>query len=181
MSTFVNTLHVLAAVLLIGPLVVAPFVGHRAVRRHSEDGVRAAANQLLWFGAGSVLVAGLGVGAVFAGDEWTMSTPWVLVASTLYVVALGLIGFYAIPALRKAAHLVAEATTGTPDISPSSGTSAASDTSAADTSATSTEVRTDARTDEKLHAISARVAGAGWLLLLVFAAITVLMTVRPFE
>jgi uncharacterized membrane protein len=164
-STFVNTLHVLAAVLLIGPLVLAPFLGQRAIRRRSEDGVRAAANQLLRFGAGSVLVAGLGVGAVFADDEWTMATPWVLIASTLYVVALGLIGFYAIPALRKASNLVAEATAEPAEVP----------------AGTDTEVHPVPHTAEKLHTISARVAGAGWLLLVAFAAITILMAVRPFE
>lgn len=158
MSTFVNTLHVLAAVLVIGPLVLAPFLGQRAIRRGSEDGVRAAAKLLLWFGAGSVLVAGLGVGTVLATDEWTMATPWVLIASTLYVVALGLIGLYAVPALRKASHLVAEGADETPGASPDTAASAG-----------------------KLQAISARVAGAGWLLLVTFAAITILMTARPFE
>lgn len=169
-STLLNTLHVLAAVLLVGPLVLAPFLGQRAIRRGNEDGVRAAANQLLWFGAGSVLVAALGVGAVLAGDEWTMATPWVLIASTLYVVALGLIGFYAIPALRKASHLVAEVATEPTDLPPSSATAAAD-----------TDVRTESHAPDKLHAISARVAGAGWLLLIAFAAITVLMTARPFD
>jgi hypothetical protein len=111
-STVLNALHVVLAVLVIGPLVMAPFLARRAIIRRDADGVRFAANQVALFGAGAVVVAGLGVGTVLTGDEWTLTTPWVVVASTLFVVAIGLTWGYAVPAVRRAASMVAA---GVPD------------------------------------------------------------------
>lgn len=190
MSTALDALHVVLAILVIGPLVVAPFAARRAIARRSGDGIRFAANQLALFGAGSLLVAGSGVATVLAGDEWTMVTPWVLVSSTLFVVALGMIWGYAVPALRKAAQLAdgaaltgaaaaaeaearpAEAEAGAPDRSVEDDGAAANPPAVSDR---------DERASQRLDRISARIVGAGWLLLVTFAAITVLMTVRPFS
>jgi uncharacterized membrane protein len=174
-STFLNTLHVLAAVLLTGPLLAAPFAARRAIARRSTYGVRVIANLLALFGAGSLLVAALGVATVLAGDEWELTTPWVLIATTLYVVALGLIWLYAVPALRRAAHLLEAAE---PAPTPESGPEPGPDRPDREATEPAPEPAT-AVTPERVLAISARVAGAGWLLLVTFAVITILMTTRP--
>lgn len=205
MSDFLRTLHVLAAVLLIGPLVAAPFLAWWAIRRRNAQTVRLAANLMAVFGAGALLVAGLGLGTLLTGDEWTMATPWVLVSATLFVVALALIGGYAVPGLRRAASLVAEETADRPapkavapalvatDHLAGEAESGAGDEStppadgSADGSADETPgaaegaATDEARRRQRLDSITARVTGAGWLLLAMFAAIAVLMTWRPFE
>jgi hypothetical protein len=198
---------VVLAVLVIGPLVVAPFLARRAIIRRDADGVRFAANQVALFGAGAVVVAGLGVGTVLTGGEWTLATPWVLVASTLFVVALGLTWGYAVPAVRRAASMVAG---GVPDGKPAAEAEAAAGAEAAaqaDPAPLSTggavfteeelaEADTvptplaqpagafvttaDLASMQRLDNLTARITGTGWLLLVTFTAIVVLMTVRPF-
>jgi len=161
--TFLKALHVLSAVMLVGPLMSAPFIGRRAIRRRSADGVRMAATQTRAYGAGTVLTALLGVLTLLASDSrYQFRTPWVIISMTLYVVALGLVFFYAVPALHKAARMVEEGVIERPDGQP---LTASSD---------------DLLVKERLDAITARVAGAGFLVLLVFAAITLLMVIRPF-
>ena len=186
-TTVLNALHVLLAVLVIGPLVVAPLVARRAIANRDARAVRLAANQVALFGAGSVGVAGLGVATVLTGDRWTMATPWVLISTTLYVVALGLVVGYVVPALRRAASLVggppppaiaAGNGGGTAGEGPAPGAEEEPQQQAVEPeTATGGEDMSAARLDS----IAARATGAGWLLLLTFAVITVLMTVRPFE
>ncbi|NUR70606.1 MAG: DUF2269 family protein [Hamadaea sp.] len=162
--TFLKALHVLTAVMLVGPLMSAPFIGRRAIQRRSADGVRMAANQTRLFGAGTLLTALLGVATLLASDgKYEFRTPWVIISMTLYVVALALVFFYAVPALLKAARMVSE---GVIDAQPE----ASALTATAD----------DLRLKEHLDAITGRVAGAGLLVLLVFAVITLLMVIRPF-
>jgi uncharacterized membrane protein len=204
-SEFLRTLHVVAAVLLIGPLLAAPFVAWWAIRRRDAETVRFAANQMALFGAGTLVVAGLGLATLVTGDEWTTTTPWVLVAATLFVVALGLIWGYAVPGLRRAASLVAEenasltvAQAPVPAAAPQDSASPSAGATPAPTSpgeagalagagapaepASPPEATAgDVRRMHRLDRITARVTGAGWLLLATFTAITVLMAVRPFD
>jgi uncharacterized membrane protein len=193
-SDFVRTLHVLAAVLLIGPLVATPFVAWWAIRRQHPETVRFAANAMAAFGAGALLVAGFGLAALLTGDQWTLATPWVLISATLFVVALALIWGYAVPGLRRAASLVAEETTAraaAATLAPALATDTDGDRAEAATEESAGETGERASPDEgaaeelrrrhRLDRITARVTGAGWLLLAVFAVIVVLMTVRPFQ
>jgi uncharacterized membrane protein len=203
-SDFLRTLHVLAAVLLIGPLVAAPFLAWWAIRRRHAATVRLAANLMAIFGGGALVVAGLGLGTLLTGDEWTLATPWVLISATLFVVALALIGGYAVPGLRRAASLVADeaaaratATAVAPLLATTpegrADAAAGPDQQAAEAPGESAgespdeaaeepagEAADDVRRRQRLDSITARVTGAGWLLLAVFAAIAVLMTWRPF-
>lgn len=205
MSTVLNALHVVLAVLVIGPLVVAPFAARRAIRRRSAEGVRFAANLAALFGAGAVVVAGLGVATVLTGEEWTMVTPWVLIASTLFVVALAVTWAYAVPALRRAASMVGAgvfdqyaAVEAAKDIEEGDGDAAPAGADAdrelteeeladADTVPTpltpagSFVTTADLEAKQRLDSLSARITGAGWLLLVIFVAIAALMTLRPFS
>lgn len=170
METLLVTAHVLAAVLVIGPLVWAPFAARRAIARRSADTVRAAATQMSVFGLGSIVTAGLGVLALTRSTRYDFGTGWVTVSMTLYVVALGLVYGYAVPALRRASRMVEEGVPASPR----------PERAEEDGQTTVTATATDLRAKERLDAISARVGGAGLLVLLVFAAIAVLMTAKPF-
>lgn len=194
MSTFLNALHVLLAVLVIGPLVTAPLVGRRAIARREPRVVRLAANQAALFGAGSVVVALVGVGTVLSGDRWTMTTPWVLISATLVVVALGLTWGYLVPALRRAAAITAApAPTGDTAPGPVGGAEPGPDRRPEGDGGPERDAgppppagpragseREEARR-RRLDRIAARITGAGWLLVVTYAAIVVLMTVRPFS
>jgi uncharacterized membrane protein len=225
-QTFLNAIHVLAAVLLIGPLVAAPFAGRRAIGRRSADGVRNAANQMAFFGVGSLVVAGLGVVALLASDDYDLGTPWVVISITLYAIALGLVYGYAVPALRRAGRMVADGgpgggaagypgggsgggSAGGAAGDPGDGTAGGTGDGAAggpgDDAADGPgnpggrpddgpgdrpygEEHTtlvgatpeDLRHKERLDVIAGRIGGAGVLVLLVIAAITLLMSTRPF-
>jgi uncharacterized membrane protein len=214
-QTFLNAIHVLAAVLLIGPLVAAPFAGRRAIGRRSADGVRNAANQMAFFGVGSLVVAGLGVVALLASDDYDLGTPWVVISITLYAIALGLVYGYAVPALRRAGRMVADGgpgggaagypgggsgggSAGGAAGDPGDGTAGGTGDGAAggpgDDAADGPGNRPygeehttlvgatpeDLRHKERLDVIAGRIGGAGVLVLLVIAAITLLMSTRPF-
>src|SRR3954453_16267025 len=99
MYTFLVTLHVLAAVLLIGPFSLAAFWGNRAVRRHDLDDTRDAARLMARFGIGSLLVALLGVAALALSDKFTFGPPWVTISMTLYVIGMGIATGYTVPAM----------------------------------------------------------------------------------
>lgn len=147
--------------MLVGPLMVAPFVGRRAIQRRSPDGVRMAASQMRVYGFGSIVTALLGVLLVQAGNDHKLADVWIVISMTLYVVAFCLVFFYAIPALSKAARLVEQ------------GVMTGPEDDDAETSLTTTA--TDIRLKEQLDAITGRVAMAGLLVLSVFVIITVMM------
>ena len=201
MYTFVLTLHVLAAVLIIGPFALAAFSGHRAIRRDDADDTRDAARFMARFGAGSLLVALLGVGALAGSDRYTFRTPWVIISLTLYVVAMGVATGYTVPAMRKAAALI-EAGAGRQAApvaaeppAPIAGEGDTDDDEApepagfASANATADAARADSAADvaaanaatrERLSGIAGRVIGSGALVLVLVALITVLMVTRPF-
>jgi uncharacterized membrane protein len=104
--TFLVTLHVLAAVLIMGPFALVAFMGDRAVRRHDAPGTRQAASLMGRFGLGSLVVAVLGAGALGFSDRYTFKTPWVIISITLYVVGMGIATGYTVPALRRAAGIL---------------------------------------------------------------------------
>jgi membrane glycosyltransferase len=162
---FLVTLHVLAAVLVMGPFVLAAFVGNRAVRRRNVAEIREVATFMARFGIGTLLVAVLGIGALGLSDRYTFRTPWVIISLTLYVVVMGVATGYTVPAMRRAAHLIDQGAASVPDeVSPPSTTATATDVAA----------------KERLDNIAGRVAGSGALVLLIVVLITILMVTRPF-
>lgn len=182
MYTFLVTLHVLAAVLVVGPLVFAAVSGYRAVKAHEPAAARAAAATLARAGAGSVLVALLGIGAVFASDRVTFRTPWVVISLTLYVIMMGLATGSTVPALRKAARLLDEGVLARPAVPAAPSETDTADEEAAEpappptVSATATELAAK----ERLDNLAGRIAGSGGLVALTAVAITVFMVVKPF-
>jgi uncharacterized membrane protein len=161
------TLHVLAAVLLIGPFALAAFLGHRAIRRHDAGQTRDAARIMARFGIGSLLVALLGIGALASSDRYTFRTPWVIISLTLYVVAMGLATGYTVPAMRKAAGLIEQGMPGGQPDGGEPGTDAPAGSA-------------DALVRQRLDGVAGRIAGSGGLVLLLIVLITILMVTRPF-
>jgi uncharacterized membrane protein len=174
---FVVTLHVLAAVLLIGPFALAGFWGHRAIRRNDANDTRDAARFMARFGLGSLLVALLGVGALASSKDYTFRTPWVIISLTLYVVAMGVATGYTVPAMRKAATLIEAGAVPQPP-APIAGEGDVEGDTPQEPAGFDTAGA--AVTRERLNAIAGRVIGSGALVLLLIAVITILMVTRPF-
>jgi uncharacterized membrane protein len=168
------TLHVLAAVLLIGPFALSAFLGHRAIRRHDVDGTRAAARIMTLYGFGSLLVALLGIGALSSSDRYTFRTPWVIISLTLYVVTMGVATGYTLPAIRRAASMIEQSV---PERlpAPESGEQNKSEEVTGPPMAPG-----DVVAKQRLDGVAGRIAGSGGLVLLLIVLITILMVTRPF-
>ena len=89
MYTLVLILHVLLVVVLVGPAMLLPVAGERALRERDGDAVHAVGRRTMAFNALTVVAAGFGVLATAASDEHSFSAPWLVIATTLYVIALG--------------------------------------------------------------------------------------------
>jgi uncharacterized membrane protein len=155
MYSFLVTLHVVSAVLLIGPFALAAFAGRRALRRRDADETRAAAVWMARFAVGSILVVLLGFAALGLSHRWAFGTPWVVISVTVYVITIAVATGYTVPALRKAARLLPHSLAGG-------------------------DVAADPEVRGQLTAVSGRIAGSGAIVLLGVLVITVLMVVRPF-
>jgi uncharacterized membrane protein len=171
MYIFLVTLHVLAAVLLIGPFALAAFSGNRAIRRHDVDDVRDAARFMARFGIGSLVVALLGVAALSLSDRYSFRTPWVIISITLYLVGMGIATGYTVPAMRRAAAIIEQGVLGRPP-----GADAGEEAPPPTLAATAT----DLAAKERLDNVAGRVVGSGALVLVTVVIITILMVVRPF-
>jgi uncharacterized membrane protein len=157
--TFLKTLHVIAAVFLIGPLVLVPMGGLRAIRLGDLGAVRNAARQTTVYGLLSLLVFGFGVAVVPTEPKrYDFATPWVTISMTLYIVTLGLVLGVVAPALNKAASLLEardEPVAATDDPAPP--------------------------TNPQLDTARGRVAASSGVATLLLVAITVMMVVKPFS
>ena len=180
MTTFVLTLHVLAAVFLIGPMAIAPMMGMRAIRRHDARGVHEAARTTTLYTLLSLVVAGLGFLLTAVGsDRWSFGDAWIVISTTLYVIALLLgIGVVA-PGLTGAARLLDASTTvpATPLTTPT-----APDATAETPEPAGTDTATiDVEARRKVDAAYGRVAASSGIVALLLLIIVILMVVRPFR
>lgn len=109
METLFATLHVVAAVFIVGPMAVLPMTGMRAIRAGLGRQVDALARSTFVFSLLSLVVVVFGFGILpFSRYGTTVTTPWVLASLIIYVVALALSLFGVVPAMRSAAeHLAA--------------------------------------------------------------------------
>src|SRR4051794_10215804 len=90
MNTLLVTLHVVAAVFIVGPMAILPQTGLRAIRAGQGGMVEALARSTMIFSLISLAVAVLGFGALGTAlkeDGLTLTTPWVLSSLVLYLVA----------------------------------------------------------------------------------------------
>jgi hypothetical protein len=169
---FLVTLHVLSAVLLIGPFALAPFLGNRAIRRHGADDTRDAARFMARFAVGSLIVALLGIGALSTSQKYSFRTPWVIISLTLYVIAMGVATGYTAPAIRRAADMLEQGVLGRPPAAAEGDDEVPPPTLAA--------TATDLAAKERLDNVAGRVVGSGTLVFVLIAVITILMVTRPF-
>lgn len=184
MFKFLLTLHVLAAVLLIGPFVLAAFSGHRAIRRRDADATRRAARTMGLFAGGSLLVALLGFAVLGVTDRFTFRTPWIIISITLWVVAMAIGTGYTTPALRRAGKVIAASPPPTPILplvpEPDGDTTDDDTKPEIDPTLTPLPPAGDPGTRERLEQLAGKIIGSGTIVFLAFVCITVLMVVRPF-
>lgn len=111
METLFATLHVVAAVFIVGPMAILPMTGMRAIRAGQGQQVGVLARSTFVFSLLSLVVVVFGFGILpFSKYGTTVTTPWVLASLIIYVIALGLSVLGVVPAMRSAA----EALTGAP-------------------------------------------------------------------
>jgi uncharacterized membrane protein len=106
MRTFWLILHVIAAVMLTGPLVLAPMMGLRALRERDESLLKNAGRIATQFALLSLITLGLGLIVVASSKRTDFSTPWIVISITLFLIALALALFISAPALNKSAHMI---------------------------------------------------------------------------
>ncbi|WP_026928943.1 DUF2269 family protein [Glycomyces tenuis] len=88
MHTPLVVLHVLSVVILVGPAMLAPWLGERALRARDGDAVHTAGRRVMAFNALTLLAAAFGALVVTTSDEYSFADPWLIIAATLYVIAL---------------------------------------------------------------------------------------------
>ncbi|GAA0267110.1 DUF2269 family protein [Cryptosporangium japonicum] len=177
MTKFVLTLHVLAAVFLIGPMAIAPMIGMRAIRRHDARGVHEAARTTTLYTLLSLVVAALGFVLIgVSNGRWSFGDAWITISMTLYVIALLLgIGVVA-PGLTGAARLL-DASTPVPATQVP-----VTDTAVETPEPAGTDTATiDVETRRKVDAAYGRVAASSGIVALLLIIIVIFMVVRPFR
>jgi uncharacterized membrane protein len=88
MHTFLAVLHVLAVVVTVGPAMLLPWLGERALRERDGDRVHQAGRRCMAFNALTLVAALFGVLATVTSDRYSFADAWLIVASTLYAVAV---------------------------------------------------------------------------------------------
>jgi uncharacterized membrane protein len=178
--TFLKTLHVIAAVFLIGPLVIIPMSGLRAIRIGDLGMVRSAARQTTLYGLLSLLVFALGAAVVPTEPEhYNFGTPWVTISMTLFIVAVVLILGVTAPALSKAASLLESrataetraTTAATPAADPGPGVDAPGERATGPTAPL---------TEPQLDSARGRVVASAGVASLLLVVVTALMVIKPF-
>jgi uncharacterized membrane protein len=176
MHTFLVLLHVIAAVFLIGPLVIAPMFGLRALRLGNTDGLRDAARQTTQYGLLSLIVFAFGVLAVATeDDEYTFSTIWVNVSMTLYILALLVVLLIVAPALNKASKLVSAPAT--VQVDPVDGELPPPEPGPASPLPLASQ---EPEVKGKLDALRGRIASSSGIVSVLLLATTALMVLKPF-
>ncbi len=96
------SLHVVAAVFLLGPLLFATSATPRAIRTGGADTLRFLTRTSRIYAYASILVFVLGAADVQHKYGWSWSQTWVWLSTVLFVVAFGLITALVLPSQRRA-------------------------------------------------------------------------------
>jgi uncharacterized membrane protein len=163
MYGFLVLLHVLAAVFLVGPAVLSPLAGMRAIGRRDVEAVRRWGRSTLLSAALSLAIFGTGLLALSQSSRYEFTTVWVVISATLYVIAV-VISAAALPAtLARAARSIEDE-------------GAAMEPDEIGDPASQTGLPGDSTQRAK-----GRIAALSGLVVVLYAAITVFMTLRPFS
>lgn len=106
MSDLLVTLHVVAAVFIVGPMAALPMLGLSSVRARHAATLKRLATSTNLFSLLSLVVFILGFGALAVSDpkdNFTVLTPWVLGSIILYLGAVSLSLFVTVPVMRSEA------------------------------------------------------------------------------
>lgn len=113
METLFATLHVVAAVFIVGPMAILPMTAMRAIRAGQGRQVDVLARSTFVFSMLSMVVVVFGFGILPFSEHGTkVTTSWVLISLILYVIALALSVFGVVPAMRSAAGVLTAAPAG---------------------------------------------------------------------
>ncbi|MES2170043.1 MAG: DUF2269 family protein [Actinomycetota bacterium] len=107
MGDLVTTLHVVAAVFIVGPMAILPMIGLQSIRTGNAPTLLRLAKSTNLFALLSIIVFLLGFGALAVADakeRWSITTPWIMTSIILYLVAASLSLFVTAPVMRAKAH-----------------------------------------------------------------------------
>ncbi len=116
MFELMTVLHILAAVLVIGPLVHAVTTAGRALRQNDAAAATSAARMTRIYAYASVVVVVFGFGLMSAKSPYTgeavatFSEPWIWLSVVLWIVAAALALAVTAPGLEAAADRIAGGT-----------------------------------------------------------------------
>lgn len=88
MHTLLSILHVLLVVITVGPAMFMPWLGERALRERDGDRVHQAGRRCMAFNASTLVAALFGALTTVTSDRYSFANAWLIIASTLYVVAV---------------------------------------------------------------------------------------------
>jgi hypothetical protein len=88
MHTLLSILHVLLVVIAVGPAMFLPWLGERALRQRDGDRVHQVGRRCMAFNALTLVAALFGVLTTITGDRYSFADPWLIIAGTLYAVAV---------------------------------------------------------------------------------------------
>jgi uncharacterized membrane protein len=103
MHDFLMTLHVVAAIFIIGPLVATMNGGARVLRGGDTAQLRSLARLVTIYGRSSLLVVVFGAALVQKKYDNDWGDAWIIVSLVLYVVATALVVGLLAPLLHRAA------------------------------------------------------------------------------
>ncbi|TFC17649.1 DUF2269 family protein [Cryobacterium algoritolerans] len=109
MDILFNTLHIVAAVFIVGPMAILPMTAMRSIRAGEAGQVATLAKSVNLFTLLSIVVAFFGFGALGVSDPkdgFTFGSTWVLLSILAYVIALAINLFVVVPAMRQAAEAI---------------------------------------------------------------------------
>ena len=115
MDILFNTLHIVAAVFIVGPMAILPMTAMRSIRAGEAGQVATLAKSVNLFTLLSIVVAFFGFGALGVSDPedgFSFGSTWVLLSIVAYAIALAINLFVVVPAMRQAAEAIT-ATVGT--------------------------------------------------------------------
>lgn len=107
MDTLINTLHIVAAVFIVGPMAILPMTAMRLTRAGQPGPVTVLAKSVSFFTLLSLLVVVFGFGALSMSEperNYSFASTWIWLSVVLYAIALAINLFLVVPALQSAAE-----------------------------------------------------------------------------
>ena len=103
MTKMLLVLHVVGSVFIVGPMAILPVSAMRALRAGNASQLATLAKSTELFSMLSIIVAVVGFPLMWRDrHDLTFTTPWILISTVLYAVALLLNLFLVVPAIRRA-------------------------------------------------------------------------------